>query len=630
MAILEKVRSPEDLKGLSLKELEQLAQELRQKVIEVTSKNGGHVAPNLGVVELTIALHYVYESPKDKIIWDVGHQAYIHKMLTGRLDRIHTLRTLGGLSGFTKRDESEHDPFGAGHASTALSAALGFAVARDLKGEDYHVVAVVGDGALTGGMAMEALNHGGHLQKRITVILNDNERSIAENVGGISNYLAKLSTNRLYNRIKQDINELLKHIPDNLLTRKAKTVAWKVKESLKNLMVPTILFEELGYRYIGPVNGHDLEQLIDILMQVRDFVREPVVVHVITKKGKGYEPAERNPELFHGLGPYDPKTGEPIKKPGPPSYSSVAGKTILEIAEKDERVVAITAAMALGTGLVPFRERFPDRLFDVGIAEQHATTFAAGMAFGGLKPFAAIYSTFLQRAYDQLIHDVALQRAPVRFCLDRAGLVGDDGPTHHGVFDLIYLRTIPNFVVMAPKDEDELRDMLYTMWQHEAGPIAVRYPRGRAVGVPFKPEPQVIPIGKWETLREGKDAVLLAVGATVYPALKAAQRLEAEGFSVGVINARFVKPLDQELLLELLEGGPRAWITLEEGNLPGGFGSAVMEFLEERRASEKVRLFRHGIPDKFIEHGSRAELLRLVKLDEEGIYQVVKGFLEAL
>ncbi len=627
---MERIRSPQDLKKLSVEELKKLAEEARQKVIEVTSKNGGHVAPNLGAAELTIALHYVYDSPRDKIIWDVGHQAYIHKMLTGRLDRIHTLRTLGGLSGFTSRAESEHDPFGAGHASTAISAALGFATARDLLGEDYHVVAVVGDGALTGGMAMEALNYGGHVQRRITIVLNDNERSIAENVGGISNYLAKLSSNKLYNRIKQDVNELLKYIPDNLLTRKAKTVAWKVKESLKNLMVPTILFEELGYRYIGPVNGHDIEQLIDIFTHVRDFIREPVVVHVITKKGKGYEPAERNPELFHGLGPYDPKTGEPIKKPGPPSYSSVAGKTILELAEKDPKVVAITAAMALGTGLVPFRERFPERFFDVGIAEQHATTFAAGMAFGGLKPFAAIYSTFLQRAFDQLIHDVALQRAPVRFCVDRAGLVGDDGPTHHGVFDLAYLRIIPNFVVMAPKDEDELRDMLYTMWQYDAGPISVRYPRGRAVGVPIKPEPKTIPIGKWEVLREGSDAVILAVGATVHPSLRAAERLEAEGYSIKVVNARFVKPLDTELLEELLEAGPRVWITVEEGNLPGGFGSAVMEFLQERRALGKVRLFRHGIPDKFIEHGSRAELLHLVKLDEEGILEVVRGFLRAL
>ena len=378
MALLEKIRSPRDLKKLSVKELKKLAEEARQKVIEVTSKNGGHVAPNLGAVELTIALHYVYDSPRDKIIWDVGHQAYIHKMLTGRLDRIHTLRTYKGLSGFTSRAESEHDPFGAGHASTAISAALGFATARDLLGEDYHVVAVVGDGALTGGMAMEALNYGGHVRRRITIVLNDNERSIAENVGGISNYLAKLSSNKLYNRIKQDINELLQHIPDNLLTRKAKTVAWKVKESLKNLMVPTILFEELGYRYIGPVNGHDIEQLIDIFMHVRDFVREPVVVHVITKKGKGYEPAERNPELFHGLGPYDPKTGEPIKKPGPPSYSSVAGKTILEIAEKDPKVVAITAAMALGTGLVPFRERFPELFVVAGARTTSKLRILAG------------------------------------------------------------------------------------------------------------------------------------------------------------------------------------------------------------------------------------------------------------
>lgn len=624
VSILEGINSPEDIRKLSVKELYQLASEIRETLIDVTSRNGGHLGPSLGVVELTIALHYIYDSPRDKIIWDVGHQAYAHKLLTGRRERFHTLRQLNGISGFTKPEESPHDPFGAGHASTAISAALGMAIARDMMGEDYHIIAVVGDGALTGGMAMEALNHGGHLQKRILLVLNDNERSIAENVGGLSNYLAKLSANKLYNRVKDDIRELLNSIPDNLITRKAKTVAWKVKESLKNLMIPTVIFEELGWRYLGPVNGHDLDQLIDILEHIKYFTDGPVVLHVITQKGKGYEPAMRDPERFHGTGPFVKESGEPLKKPSSPSYSEVYGSAVLRAAEADERVVAITAAMCLGTGLAGFRERFPERLFDVGIAEQHAVTFSAAMAMSGLIPFCTIYSTFLQRAFDQIIHDVALQRAPVRFGLDRAGLVGDDGPTHHGSFDIAYLRMVPNMVVMAPKDEDELADMVWTMLHYESGPISVRYPRGSGPGVPIKDEPEIIPVGRWEIVKPGSDLAILATGSMVYPALSAASELEKEGVSAEVINARFIKPMDEELLLALAEGGPSLWITVEEGVLAGGFGSGVAEFLEEKGLMGKVRVRRLGIPDQFITHGTRDELLRMIGLDSQGILEAVK------
>ena len=624
VSLLERINSPRDIKELTVKELYELAGEIRETLVEVTSRNGGHLGPSLGVVEITIALHYIYDSPRDRIIWDVGHQSYTHKLLTGRRERFHTLRRLNGLSGFTKPEESPHDPFGAGHASTAISAALGMAIARDMMGEDYNIIAVVGDGALTGGMAMEALNHAGHLKKRMTLVLNDNERSIAENVGGFSNYLAKLSGNKVYNRIKDDIKELLASIPDNPVTRKAKTAAWKMKESLKNLVIPTVIFEELGWRYFGPVSGHDLDQLIDTLEHVRYFTEGPVVVHIITQKGRGYEPATRNPELFHGIGPFIKETGEPAKKPGSPSYSEIYGKAVVHAAEQDDRVVAITAAMCLGTGLSGFRERFPKRLFDVGIAEQHAVTSSAAMAMSGLIPFCTIYSTFLQRAFDQVIHDVALQKAPVRFGLDRAGLVGDDGPTHHGCFDIAYMRMVPDMVVMAPKDEDELTDMVWTMAHHDSGPISVRYPRGSGPGVPLKEEPELIPVGSWEVVKPGSDIAIIATGSMVYPALAAAGDLEGESISAGVINARFIKPMDEELLMALAEGGPGAWLTVEEGVLAGGFGAGVAEFLEEKGLLDKIRLRRLGIPDRFITHGTRAELLRMIGLDSQGIVDAVK------
>ena len=633
MRLLDKINSPEDLKKLSIEELDELAQEIREYMIDVLSQVGGHVAPNLGSVELTLALHYVFESPRDKLIWDVGHQAYPHKIITGRREAFKTVRQWGGISGFLKRSESPHDIFGAGHASTSLSAALGFAVARDLKGDKFKVVAIIGDGALTGGMALEALNQIGSQKRDMIIVVNDNEMSIAENVGAISNYLSKLVTSPYYFKLKEELWELLDRIPSRFLSKRAKEIAKKVKETLKNFAIPTILFEELGYEYIGPLNGHDTKLLIETFERARKL-RGPILIHILTKKGKGYKPAEEKTELFHGLGPFDKKTGEPIKKPGPPRYTKIFGKTIVELAEKDERIVAVTAAMPLGTGLDLFRERFPERFFDVGIAEQHAVTFSAGMALGGLKPFAAIYSTFLQRAFDQLIHDVALQKIPVRFALDRGGLVGEDGPTHHGVFDLAYLRMIPNFVVMAPKDENELRDMIYTAWLYDEGPVAFRYPRARTYGFPLKAKMERIPIGKWEILKKGKDfeVVILATGAMVWPSFHAAERLEKE-FKVKptVINARFIKPLDRDLLLEILENKPKIIFTVEENNIPGGFGTAILEFIEQSRMFyKKLNIVRLGIPDKFIEHGPREKLLEIVGLDEEGLYKSFSKSLKLL
>ena len=632
MALLEKVDSPKDIKKLSLKELYQLAQELREYILDVVSKNGGHLAPNLGAVELTLALHYVFDSPKDKLIWDVGHQAYAHKIITGRREAFKNLRKLNGISGFLKRSESEHDVFGAGHASTALSAALGFAVARDLKGENYKVVAIVGDGALTGGMALEALNNIGHLKKDLIIVLNDNEMSIAENVGAISNYLSKIVTSPKYYKAKEELWEFLEKIPSHFLSKRLRELAKKIKENLKSFAVPTILFEELGIEYVGPLNGHDLEQLIETFSRIKRVKTGPILIHVLTRKGKGYKPAEENPEFFHGLGPFDKETGKPLKTSDKPSYTSIFRKAIVDLAEKDDKVIAITAAMPLGTGLDLFRERFPNRFFDVGIAEQHAITFAAGLALNGLKPFACIYSTFLQRALDQLIHDVGIQKIPVRIVMDRGGIVGEDGATHNGVFDYAYLRIIPNFVVMAPKDEDELVDMLYTMLHYEEGPITVRYPRGSVVGVPMKESPEKIPIGTWEKLwgKDFKDIVIIATGSMVYPALFVAKRLESEGIQTTVINGRFIKPLDSQMLREIIESSPKAIITVEEGNLPGGFGSAVNEQIIHISRGKKFNIHNIGLPDTFIEQGAREEILKLYLLDEEGIYNQIKAYLGVL
>ncbi len=627
--LLEKVNSPEDLKKLTIGELKVLAGEIRELIIDVVSSHDGHLAPNLGVVELTLALHYVFDSPKDKLIWDVGHQAYIHKIITGRRNRFRTIRKFGGLSGFPVRSESPHDAFGAGHASTSLAAALGMAAARDLKGEDFHIVAIIGDGALTGGMALEAFNQIGYLGKRVIIILNDNKMSIAENVGALAKYLLQLKTSRVYNRLKDDVWDLLGKLPGSYLPKKARIAVKKIKESLENLIIPTLLFEEMGYRYIGPVDGHNLELLIETLKRTKEM-KGPVLVHVITVKGKGYRPAEENPEYFHGLGGFDKESGKPIKKSDIPKYSEVFGKTLVELAEKDDKIVGITAAMPLGTGLHHLKMRFPDRFFDLGIAEQSAVTFAAGLAVEGYKPFVAIYSTFLQRAFDQIIHDVALQKLPVRFAIDRAGLVGEDGPTHHGAFDLSYLTMIPHMVVMAPKDEDELRDMILTALLYEDGPIAFRYPRGRGYGVKMKDEPVPLEIGKAELLKEGQDLAIFAIGTMVYPCLKVAKELEEEmGASIAVVNARFAKPLDEHIILELYEKGIRKFITVEENVLEGGFGTRVLSFLNSKRLHRDVELLRLGLPDRFITHGSRENLLDFVGLSPSKIKEKIKAFLSS-
>ncbi len=613
---LEKINHPRDIKNLSIDELNELAKEIRQTIINVVSKNGGHLAPNLGAVELIVALHYIFDSPKDKIIFDVGHQAYAHKLLTGRYKNFHTLRQLGGISGYPTIKESEHDAFGTGHASTSISAALGMAVARDYLGENYHVIAVIGDGALTGGMAYEGLNNAGFLKKNLIVVVNDNKMSISQNVGGISRYLRKISMTPAYNELKNDVWNLLGKLPPRLSGR-ARELVRKIKEGLKTLFVPNILFEELGFRYIGPVDGHNLEELIEVFNAVKNL-QGPILVHVLTEKGKGYHPAEDNPTDFHGLGPFNPLTGEPYSKGG--SYSEIFGKTLIKLAEKNDKLVAVTAAMPEGTGLKPFRQRFPDRLFDVGIAEQHAVTFSAGLALRGLRPVCAIYSTFLQRGFDQVIHDVCLQDIPIMFCLDRAGLVGEDGPTHHGAFDLSYLRLIPNLVVCAPKDKYEFEAMLEFAVNYTEHPIAIRYPKTKAceIGTPEK-----IELGKAELLKEGKKGYIFAIGSMVEVALKAVNSLD--GF--GVVNARFVKPLDRDLLLNLAKKVDYI-VTTEENVLPGGFGSAVLELLTENGFSAK-RILRLGIPDKFIEHGKRDELLALCGLTPEKVVTRVKEFIKS-
>ena len=613
--VLDRVNDPADLKRLSWRELRHLAAEIRQELIEVVPQTGGHLASNLGVVELTMALHIVFNSPRDKIIWDVGHQAYVHKLLTGRKARFRTIRQAGGLSGFTQRAESPHDPFGAGHAGTAISAALGIARARDLKGEDFDVVAVVGDGAMTCGLSYEGLNNAGHLNGRLIVILNDNGMSIAPNVGAISRYLNRLRSSPGYHFLKGWVERFLRHVP--LLGLPILAFLRRLKSSFKELLIPTRIWEEMGFIYIGPVNGHNLRDLIYTLRAARR-VQGPVLVHVYTTKGKGYEPAEKDPTNFHGVAP----NGE--HKGTAPSYSRVFGQTLLRMAEADPRVVAITAAMPDGTGLVEFSRRFPGRFFDVGIAEEHAVTFAAGLATEGFRPVVAIYSTFLQRAYDQIVHDVALQNLPVIFALDRAGIVGDDGATHNGVFDLSYLRHIPNLVVMAPKDECELQRMLWTALEVD-GPVAIRYPRGAGVGVPLDEARVTLPLGMGEVLRRGAGGALalVAVGSMVYPALRAAELLSQEGIEAAVVNARFVKPLDKALLYGLARNFRRI-VTVEENILSGGFGSAVLEFYERKVLTAGHEFLRIGIPDRFIHHGPQQEVRASLDLSPEGIVRQIR------
>lgn len=614
---------PDQIKNMSLKEVAKLADEIRQLLIETVSHTGGHLAPNLGVVELTLAIHRVFDTPKDKIIFDVGHQSYVHKIITGRADRFHTLRTKDGISGFPKINESEHDSFGTGHSSTSISAALGMALARDMNGEDHQVLAVIGDGSMTGGQAFEALNHAGNTDAHMIVILNDNEMSIDKNVGALSEYLSKMRVASSYNKIKQDAETFLKQIP--AVGDKAFKTVKKMKDGLSYLLVPPgMLFEELGFHYYGPIDGHNIELLTEMLTKAKH--REgPVLVHVLTKKGKGYRPAEEHADLFHGVGPFCVETGKVNKKPSPPSYTSVFGDTLIALSEKDPDVLGITAAMPEGTGLKKFGQRFPKRFFDVGIAEQHAVTLAAGLAAAGKKPVVALYSTFAQRAYDQILHDVCLQDLPVIFAIDRAGLVGEDGPTHHGVFDFSYLRLIPNIVVMAPKDENELKHMLASAVSYPH-PVALRYPRGSGIGAMMDEHLQILPMGKGEVVREGKDAAFLAIGSMVHNCELAAEMLAKQGIHAGVVNLRFAKPLDKELILKTAREY-RYLITAEENALHGGVGSAIIELLNEA-GLYNVKVLRLGIPDHFIEHGSRTLLLRDLALDEEGIARQTKLFLE--
>ncbi len=616
-----------DLAPLSLADKMLLAEELRQRIIATVSKTGGHLAPSLGVVELTVALLSTFDPGRDRIVWDVGHQAYAYKMLTGRLDRFHTLRSLGGISGFPKRSESPYDHFGVGHSSTSISAALGMAMARDLAKDDYKVLAVIGDGSMTAGQAFEGLNQAGHMGRDLIVVLNDNEMSISKNVGALSSFLSRSLSKRWLLRFKKEGESLLKQLPS--IGGDLADYMRRMESSVKSFFTPGMLFEALRFNYVGPIDGHDLEGLLDVFKLVRGL-EGPVLVHVLTKKGKGYPPAEANPTYFHGVGCFEPETGQAQKYACGdfPSYTEVFGQTLCRLAEQDQGIVAITAAMPEGTGLAGFAERFPERFVDVGICEQHAVTFAAGLAAQGFKPVVAIYSTFLQRSYDQILHDVCLQNLPVVFCLDRGGLVGEDGPTHHGAYDLSYLRHIPNLLLMAPKDEAELQRMLVTALNH-GGPAAIRYPRGVGVGAALSERPEPLPVGQGEMLRQGKDLLVVVVGSRVMPCLAAAEQLaEESGADIAVCNARFVKPLPVALLLEQVAAHKRL-LVVEENSMLGGFSSGVLELLNDQgllRSGERV-VRRLGLPDSYVEHGAQKQLRRLVGLDVEGLKRGMRELL---
>ncbi len=618
---IEKIKNPDDLKKLSPDKLNELAQELREAIIERVALNGGHLAPSLGVVDLTIALHYVFNSPVDKIIWDVGHQSYPHKLLTGRYDSFNTIRQHGGISGFPKISESPHDAFGTGHSSTSISAALGIIAAADHINEKFKSIAVIGDGALTAGLAFEGLNHAGHLKKNLIVILNDNEMSISPNVGAMSAYLRKILMGDLYTKFKKETKLFLDRFPkvgDPVLK-----MAKKAEDTFKNLVVPGMLFEELGFEYVGPIDGHNIDQLIETFRRFKDFP-SPVLIHTITKKGKGYAMAEKEPGIFHGIGPFDVETGETASS-SKESFSKVFGKSLTELAKEDDKIVAITAAMTEGTGLSDFVRHFPKRFYDVGIAEPHAVTFAAGLATQGVKPVVAIYSTFLQRSYDEIIHDVCLQKLPVVFALDRAGIVGDDGPTHNGTFDLSFLRTIPDLVVMAPKNGHELQCMLKTAISFN-GPAAIRYPRGSADDGYEKIKMKEIPIGKAELLKEGKDILILAIGSMTLPSLEASKLLADAGIDAAVVNARFLKPLDTGLILKLARETKHV-LTVEENVVTGGFGSAALEELIKADI-DGLKFKMLGIPDEFIEQGPQKLLRKNLGLDAEGITKAALKLVE--
>lgn len=609
--ILERINSPKDLKDLTVKELEILSSEIREFLIKTISKTGGHLASNLGVVELTIAIHYVFDAPKDKIIFDVGHQCYTHKILTERRHLFHSLRQYGGISGFPSRKESPYDVFDTGHASNSISIAVGLAEAKKRKSEDYKVVAIIGDGALQGGQAFEAINHAGHLKSDIIIVLNDNEMSISKSIGALSSYLNRIMTGEFVTHLREGIKRRIRELPT--FGGRFYRLAKNLEEAIKGLFGPGMLFEELGLKYVGPIDGHNLQHLIETLKNIKKL-RGPIILHVITKKGKGFVQAEEDPARFHGV-------SHLLSEEEGCYYSHVFGETLIELAERDERIVAITAAMASGTGLERFSRIYPERFYDVGICESHAVTFAAALATQGLRPFVAIYSTFLQRAYDQIVMDVCLQNLPVILVIDRGGIVGSDGPTHHGAFDLSYLRHIPNMTIMAPKDENELRDMLYSALNYER-PCAIRYERGKIKGLQ-KREIRILPYGSWEILREGRDIWILACGNTVYPALAAAEELEKEAIKAGVINGRFVKPVDDSTLNAIV--GSSKLLTVEENTAIGGFGSGILEWIAKNRVSCDVRII--GLPDSFIPHGSQEKLRTVLGLSKEGIKKEVLEWL---
>ena len=596
MSLLDRVNFPADLKKLNYNELTKLADEIREELVEVVSKNGGHLASNLGVVELTIALHRSFNCPEDKIIWDVGHQSYVHKLLTNRRKDFTTLRQYKGLAGFPKREESIYDCFNTGHASTSISAALGFAKARDINKENFNVVAVIGDGSMSGGMAYEALNHAGNSDTDLIVVLNDNEMFISAHVGAMSSYLNRIRTSSFYDKKKRDLEKFLRNIPG--IGSSVAKAAEKAKDGIKYFLVPGLLFEELGLTYLGPINGHDIPALETVFQQAKQK-KGPVLVHVVTCKGKGYEPARKKPDIFHGVGPFQKETGIIIKKDSPPTYTQIFGDTICEIAKEDDKIVAVTAAMGTGTGLSQFGKMYPDRYFDVGIAEPHAVTFAGALALAGLKPVVSLYSTFYQRAYDQVLHDICLQNAKVVLAVDRAGIVGEDGPTHHGIFDIAFFRTIPNLTIMAPKDENELRNMIYSAFTYD-NPVAVRYPRSVGFGVPIDKEPQILPKGKAELLEEGEDITLIGFGPVVYLCLETAKKLQQKGIKAGVINLRFINPIDKDLIIRQVRQTHRV-ITVEDHVLAGGMGSAVLEILNDENVND-VLVGRIGY-NNYVEHG---------------------------
>lgn len=620
LELLPNISSPDDLKKLDRSQLKQLCNEVRQYTIDVVTETGGHLAPTLGVVELSVALHYIYNTPKDKVVWDVGHQGYAHKILTGRFEEFNTIRQYKGLSGFLKRTESEYDVFGAGHASTSISAALGISAARDHKKDDFRVCAVIGDGAMTGGLAFEGLNNAGHLRKQLLVILNDNEMSISPNVGAIRTHLTHVITNPLYNRVRDEIWRLTGSVPfGKHITRK---FIKKVEEGLKNMIVPGIIFDELGFRYFGPIDGHDVDELVHTLDNIKD-IKTPVLLHIVTKKGKGMDVAEKDPVKYHGVkanGKINPN-GQKKSPPSAPPFQTVFGKLSREVARNNKEVVCITAAMREGTGLVPFEKEFPDRYYDVGIAEGHGVTFAGGMATEGMRPICAIYSTFLQRAYDHIVHDIAIQHLPVIFCLDRAGIAGEDGPTHHGALDIAYLRCVQDMIVAAPMNGNEFRSLLYTALEVKDRPFAIRYPKAGSVVFDENGQAELLPIGRWNVESKGTDVVILAVGPFVYDALQAADVLSKEDISCEVVNCTFIKPMDQTYLTSILQRF-NSVITIEEGVTSGGFGDGVLSWLAEN--GYKGRSIKLGLPDEFVEHGPRDLLLEELGLNSDGIVHAVQ------